>query len=293
MIILAQKNTHPTSDGAGVKLTRVHGLNDHFLDPFLLIDQIKSDDSKEINKGFPPHPHRGFETLTYLKQGAFSHKDSMGNTGKIQSGGAQWMSAGSGVIHSEMPEKFESQTVGFQLWINLPAKNKMKRPEYQDVKNTEMPWVKFSGAKVKVIGGNIQINKQQLSGPLQSLPANISVVDIELDAQQTLDIDTQNRKTMLLVYKGKLKDAKSNTVLNVEAKKLKLEADDKKTELLLLVGEPINEPIAHYGPFVMNSQKEIDQAVNDYNNGTLVQEQPDIKSSKLNYQPTIQMRNKK
>ncbi|MCJ8313855.1 MAG: pirin family protein [Saccharospirillaceae bacterium] len=290
MNILSSKKTHPTSDGAGVKLTRVHGFDDHFLNPFLMVDQIISDDMSEIKEGFPAHPHRGFETLTYLKQGAFSHKDSMGNTGSIQSGGAQWMSAGSGVIHSEMPEDSDSPVRGFQLWLNLPAKDKMKTPEYQDVQSDEMPWIDFNGAKVKVIGGDIDINQQTLKGPLQSLPANISVVDIELEPNTQLNIDSKNRKTMILVYKGHLQDSTKpkdsskpqdslrQVLLNVDPQDLVLKSADQKVELLLLVGEPINEPVAHYGPFVMNTQDEIDQAVNDYNNGTLVQEQPKINS---------------
>ena len=284
MNILSSKKTHPTSDGAGVKLTRVHGFDDQFLNPFLMVDQIISDDMAEIKEGFPAHPHRGFETLTYLKQGAFSHKDSMGNTGNIRSGGAQWMSAGSGVIHSEMPAYIEggsgslnSNIRGFQLWLNLPAKDKMKTPEYQDVQSDEMLWVDFDGAKVKIIGGVININQQTLKGPLQSLPANISVVDIELEPNKQLNIDTQNRKTMILVYNGQLQDTQSQVLLNVDPQDLVIKSADQKVELLLLVGEPINEPVAHYGPFVMNTQDEIDQAVNDYNNGTLVQEQPKIK----------------
>ncbi|BCE03399.1 pirin family protein [Marinicellulosiphila megalodicopiae] len=277
MKILSSKKTHPSSDGAGVKLTRVHGFDDHFLNPFLMVDQIISDDISEIKEGFPSHPHRGFETLTYLKQGVFSHKDSMGNIGSITSGGVQWMSAGSGVIHSEMPENFDSQVRGFQLWLNLPAKDKMKTPEYQDVQKDEMPWIDFDGAKVKIIGGSLVINQQTIVGPLQTLPANISVVDIELEPYSKLNVDTQNRKTMLLIYKGKLNDSPSQVLLNVDPQDLILNCADEKVELLLLVGEPINEPVVHYGPFVMNTQKEIDQAINDYKNGILVQEQPIIK----------------
>ena len=277
MKVLSQKKTHPSSDGAGVKLTRVHGFDDHFLNPFLMVDQIITDVASDIQEGFPAHPHRGFETLTYLKSGAFSHQDSMGNKGSIRSGGAQWMSAGSGVIHSEMPENFDGSVRGFQLWINLPAKDKMKTPEYQDVQNDEMPWVEFEGAKVKVIGGNIDVNQQTLKGVLQSLPANVTVADIELDANSELHLDTNNRKTMILVYKGKLKGSEPQVLLNLDSNNIVLETDSEPTEILVLVGEPINEPVAHYGPFVMNTNEEIEQAVNDYNNGNLVQAKPLIK----------------
>ena len=260
-----------TSDGDGVKIQRVALFNESLSNPFLMIDELRSDDQKDYVGGFPPHPHRGMETLTYLRQGGLEHRDHMGNRGMIHSGGAQWMSAGRGVIHSEMPSLEMNGLHGFQLWINLPASEKMKDPDYRDVPAEELINVQSqSGAALTLIAGEWQIDGEQFTAPLNRMAASAGIADVELKAGQSLTIPVAaGKQAMAFTYDGNLKGLKHGkalVVLEAASGEITLETDED-TRLLLLTGTPLKEPVVHYGPFVMNTVEEIQQAIADYNAG--------------------------
>jgi len=267
----------PTSDGDGVKIRRLGLFNQRLADPFLMLDELVSDDEKDYMGGFPPHPHRGMETLTYLRKGALHHKDHLGNRGEIRSGGAQWMSAGKGIIHSEMPELDGGGLHGFQLWINLPAKEKMSAPKYRDVPSTEIPVIACAnGTEVRVIAGHWNIQGSQIDGPLDSLAADARYLDITLPAGESLILPIEAElRPIVYVYEGELESGqtvqpKSLLIYSIEGDELTLAAKTD-SKLLLLCGKPILEPVAHYGPFVMNTAEEIEQAIQDYNSGNFGQ----------------------
>jgi len=272
--------SQPAADGAGVKIRRVHGFNANELDPFLMLDELHSSDPEDYLAGFPEHPHRGFETLSYMRRGRFRHRDHMGNEGEIGSGGAQWMSAGSGVIHAEMPAQEGGELHGFQLWINLPARDKMKAPQYRDLSAQLLPWRSpASGVRLKLIGGQLSVGEITLSGPLQ-LPAKAVVADLELEPQQSLALAFKPSQRLLFYpYCGAL--AGPEVVRCGElgnwtgVTSLELRADNAGVGGLLLLGEPLGEPLAHYGPFVMNTAEELRQAVSDYQQGRLTVRSPD------------------
>jgi len=267
--------SHPSSDGAGVKIQRTHGFQSNGLDPFLMLDEIRSDNPDDYGAGFPAHPHRGIDTLTYMRSGGFIHEDHMGHKGEISSGESQWMSAGRGVIHSEMPLQQDGLMHGFQLWINLPAKDKMKAPSYRDIKQSELPWMSVPDqAEVKVIAGHFTIATLDIKGPLQSLPGAASVADLRLNKNSTLSIDLPENQTLLIyIYEGSVQVednlASSQQMIKATALNQLQISSPEGAGALLLQGVPHNEPIAHYGPFVMNTQEEIDQAIRDYQQGTL------------------------
>lgn len=262
--------SHDTSDGDGVRIKRLALFNEPLTDPFLMLDQLSSDNPDDFIGGFPPHPHRGMETLTYLRHGSLEHRDHMGNKGMIHSGGAQWMSAARGVIHSEMPAREMQQLFGWQLWINLPAAEKMQDPDYRDVQASEMPVLNTEHAKVKAIGGSWQIDSQDLVGPLDNLAAQAGYLDVELNAGGSIRIDTKQPRLIVLVYEGQLDISEHATERHLlifdESGSLEL-SSSKGAKFLVLAGTPIKEPVAHYGPFVMNTMDEIHQAINDYNSG--------------------------
>lgn len=267
----------PTSDGDGVKIRRLGLFNQRLADPFLMLDELVSDDEKDYMGGFPPHPHRGMETLTYLRKGALHHKDHLGNRGEIRSGGAQWMSAGKGIIHSEMPELDGGGLHGFQLWINLPAKEKMSDPKYRDVPATEIPVITLDNEiEISVIAGSWNIQESQVNGPLDSLAADARYLDITLPAGESLTLPIEAElRPVVYVYEGELESGqtvqpKSLLIYSIEGDELTLTAKTD-SKLLLLCGKPILEPIAHYGPFVMNTAEEIEQAIQDYNSGNFGQ----------------------
>lgn len=267
----------PTSDGDGVKIRRLALFNQRLADPFLMLDELVSDDEKDYMGGFPPHPHRGMETLTYLRKGALHHKDHLGNRGEIRSGGAQWMSAGKGIIHSEMPELDGGGLHGFQLWINLPAKEKMSAPKYRDVPANEIPVTQLeNGGQINVIAGQWNIEGKDVTGPLDSLAADARYLDISLPAGGSLTLPIEDElRPVAYVYEGELDigqtvHPKSLLIYSMEGSELTLTAITE-TQILLLCGKPILEPIAHYGPFVMNTAEEIEQAIQDYNSGNFGQ----------------------
>lgn len=262
----------PTSDGDGVKIRRVaaHG-NMALLDPFLLVDEIAADDAADYIGGFPPHPHRGFETITYMLEGQMRHTDHMGNEGLLKAGGVQWMTAGRGVIHAEMPEQNEGRLHGFQIWINLPARDKMQPARYQEFDPQQIPGISLpGGGQARVITGSLQ----GTSGPVSGIATQPLYFDIRLPAGSRLDVPVPQGHTVLLYCYGgdigiagkPLQQGQLAQLGDGDSVAISATSDAR---LLLLAGQPLNEPIANYGPFVMNSREEIEQAIADYRNGTL------------------------
>lgn len=263
--------SHASSDGDGVRIQRVALFNESISDPFLMIDELRSVNPDDYIGGFPPHPHRGMETLTYLIQGALEHQDHLGNRGMIHSGGAQWMSAGRGIIHSEMPSLEERGLHGFQLWINLPARDKMKAPDYRDVPKEEIPSVHGDGWKANVIGGHWLLDDQEVNGPLMHLAASAAIIDIELTAGASISVASDPELSrMAFVYEGSINLEKAHperALLVFQDSQTLALSSAKGARLLLLAGKPIKEKVVHYGPFVMNSVQEIEQAIQDYQSG--------------------------
>ena len=259
-----------TSDGAGVNLTRIIGSPElNMLDPFLLLDEFGSDNPNDYIAGFPPHPHRGFETITYMLNGKFTHEDTAGNKGHLSDGGVQWMTAGKGVIHSEMPEQTEGLVRGFQLWFNLPKEKKMIEPAYHDIQSDQIPVVEFEGGRVKVISGTFQ----GTTGPGRP-HTGMMYLDIHLDSKQDITVPIANNwNGFVYVYEGSIS-------ANISVPKGHLAVLDTKddflcsssvenTRFILVAGEPLNEPVARGGPFVMNTKGEVLQAFEDYQSGRL------------------------
>ncbi|HHF2950699.1 TPA: pirin family protein [Vibrio diabolicus] len=265
--------SQPTADGDGVKIRRVAGFNNASFSPFLMMDELKSDDRADYVGGFPPHPHRGIETLTYMLKGHFQHRDHMDNVGELRSGGAQWMAAGRGVIHSEMPIMQEGELHGFQIWINQPAKNKMAPAQYHDFQpETITEFETQSSGVVRLIAGHLTINNERIQGPLTETGVAATVADWRAMVGHALNLTTeQDHNMMIYVYKGRvqLKDREINQgemAILSKGEWVELQAE-KKSGALIFIGEPINEPVVHYGSFVMNSMEEIEQAIQDYNSG--------------------------
>lgn len=260
-------------DGAGVKIKR-HSLVRHALaDPFLLLDEIRSDDANDFIAGFPPHPHRGIETLTYMKQGGIRHEDHMGNTGQVLSGGAQWMKAGRGVIHGEMPLKEHDKMHGFQLWINLNSQNKMSDPDYRDVPSEEIVHVSTDDYTAHIIAGEWNIGGASLIGPLDKLEADSGYLDLELaKGGEFSHRIPEGHQVVVAVYDGELMAdkpiKKGQLAVFSSSGDLQLKTESG-AQALILHGLPHREPIANYGPFVMNTMEEIEQAIQDYQNGVL------------------------
>ena len=261
-----------TSDGAGVKLRRIIGGPDlNMLDPFLLFDEFGSENPDDYIAGFPPHPHRGFETITYMLNGKFRHKDSAGNEGLLTDGSVQWMTAGRGVIHSEMPEKTDGLVRGFQLWLNLPKKLKMIDPSYNDIPSQNIPEVNIDGGKVRIISGTYK----GIEGP--GLPhTGVSYFDVILNPSKGIEISLDNFwNTFIYVYSGEAiieNEIIQKGQLAVLSEKGLLKFTSNKKSILkciVISGEPLNEPIARGGPFVMNTKEEVLKAFNDYQEGVL------------------------
>ena len=266
-------------DGAGVKIKRHSLVQRSLADPFLLLDEIKSDDAQDFIAGFPPHPHRGIETLTYMRKGGIRHEDHMGNQGEVLSGGVQWMRAGKGVIHGEMPIKEHNTMHGFQLWINLSKANKMMDPDYRDVPKEEIPHVQTKDYLAHVIAGDWNLNNAVYQGPLNRLEANAAYLDLELEAGGVFTHDIpEGHQVLVSVYEGALVSQGKHTDKK-EVYKSQIAQFNEKGELqlsslqggkaLILHGKPHREPVANYGPFVMNTMDEIEQAIQDYQNGVL------------------------
>jgi redox-sensitive bicupin YhaK (pirin superfamily) len=265
-----------TSDGAGVELVRIIGqpaLMD--LDPFLLLDVFRSDNPDDYIAGFPPHPHRGFETVTYLLNGRMRHKDNAGNEGVIEPGGIQWMTAGKGIVHSEMPEQQDGMLEGFQLWINLPGSHKMTAPAYQEHDAANIPTESRNGSVIKVISGK---TSQGTTGPVSQPLTDPLYMDVSLQPDTDFDEDiTTGHNAFIYVIDGevKLEDAEATQVslgrdqlaVLSQGDTLALRSGDQAARFLLVAGKPLNEPVARGGPFVMNTDAEIRQAFSDYQSG--------------------------
>lgn len=264
-----------TSDGAGVKLTRV--LTQAFqtrLDPFLMLDAFGSDVADEYIGGFPTHPHRGFETITYMLEGRMRHKDSAGNEGLLENGGVQWMTAGRGVQHSEMPEQENGRMEGFQLWLNLAAEDKMSPAWYRDFKSAEIPELTTSaGATVRIIAGH----SHGVDGAMQRAKTEPIYLDVHLDkdGQFTQQLPA-GHNAFLYVYRGQVSVAAQQVPVQRMAILKKSDSADgvivdasEDARFILVAGKPLNESIVQYGPFVMNTQQEILQAIDDFRQGKL------------------------
>jgi quercetin 2,3-dioxygenase len=266
---------HPTRDGDGVNIARIAAFHDLGLDPYLMIDEIQSDDESDYIGGFPPHPHRGIETFTYIKKGGFEHRDQMGNVKAIRAGDVQWMSTGRGVIHSEMPLADATDGMhGFQIWLNMPASEKMRDPRYFDSYDNGLPILALSqSSHAKALAGSWIFNDQTLQSPLQGLAGHGAIADIELAAGEQVEVLLEEAsRTLVFCYQGSLGSPQlSDGELAVaEAdgdQRIRFCAGPNGAELLLLRGRPINEKIVHMGPFVMNTQAEIEQAIMDYRAG--------------------------
>ena len=263
-----------SSDGAGVKLKRSIGVEPNYFDPFLMLDEFGSENKDDYIGGFPAHPHRGIETVTYMLAGEFEHQDSTGAKGKMKPGDVQWMKTGSGIIHSEMPAMSDGKLHGFQLWINMPAKLKMNKPDYIYIDSKKMSTHKDEEKKVKVIAGKFK----DAEGPVKGHNVEPVYFDVELNKDKEFDYNlplTHNTFVYLITGEieigkkghGKVKD--STLILLSKGETLKVKAKSN-TKFLVISGKPINEEIARGGPFVMNTKAEILQAVQDYHNGTFV-----------------------
>ena len=265
-----------TSDGAGVKLKRSIGtpLID-YLDPFLMLDEFGSENKDDYIGGFPPHPHRGIETVTYMLNGEFEHEDSTGAKGKMSSGDVQWMKTGGGIIHSEMPAMSEGKLHGFQLWVNMPAKLKMSKPEYIYINAKQMQIHKDTEKKIKIIAGKFN----GIEGPVKGHNVEPVYLDVELEKDKIFKFDLAlTHNSFVYLIKGEIKIGKKNhdkvnsstLIILTKGEKLKVKAVTK-SKFLLISGKPIGEPIARGGPFVMNTKEEILKAVEDYQSGNFVQ----------------------
>ena len=261
----------PASDGAGVKLQRIIGQPQcDYLDPFLMLDEFRNENADDYIAGFPYHPHRGFETVSYMLQGQLRHRDSVGNSGLLTDGAVQWMTAGRGIIHSEMPEQTDGLLWGYQLWVNLPAALKMTPPRYQDIPPADIPEYRADGVCVRVIAGTFA----GTAGAAETLTP-VGLFDVRIDAGASVSHPVPDGHTVLAyVYEGALQAEDGASVpagqlaLFSREGMLALSAASSGAKALVLTGAPLNEPVARYGPFVMNTREQIIQAAEDYQNGT-------------------------
>lgn len=269
-----------TSDGAGVKLRRSLGSSQALrLDPFLMLDEFYSDNPDDYLAGFPSHPHRGFETVTYMLDGHMRHQDSLGNRGDLGPGDVQWMTAARGIIHSEMPQQTQGRMRGFQLWVNLPAKDKMKPASYRDIAAREIPTLALDGGgEARVICGTLRQSQRRVTGPAQARSGVSLYADVRLPAGALFTAPLEvNDNAFLYLYEGSASVGEQDTPLSERAAgvlslgdSIQVRAGEGGARFLLLAAAPIGEPIVQYGPFVMNSRAEIDQAIDDYQSGRFV-----------------------
>lgn len=270
-----------TSDGAGVRLRRslgaVRGLS---MDPFLLLDEFSSNDPDDYIAGFPEHPHRGFETVTYMLDGHMRHEDHLGNRGDLGPGGVQWMTAGRGIIHSEMPQQKNGRMRGFQLWINLPAVEKMKPAGYRDIPAGQVARIDIEGGSVRVVAGSVEIDGRDVQGPInhqRDMATDPIYLDVALEPDASVRIPLPPGHTVCVyVFEGALAVGESGTRLEThsagllsDGSSILLSAPAVGSRALVLAGRPLNEPVVQYGPFVMNTREQIEQAMRDYRDGRL------------------------
>jgi redox-sensitive bicupin YhaK (pirin superfamily) len=275
----------PTSDGAGVKLRRSLGSQRGLqVDPILMLDEFYSDNPDDYVAGFPAHPHRGFETVTYMLDGRMRHEDHMGNRGDLGPGDVQWMTAAHGIIHSEMPQQSEGRMRGFQLWLNLPSKEKMKPASYRDIPAAAIPRVALKdGGEAKVIAGTLELDRSFTSGPVNNADARLSTdplyLDIRLPAGGIFSVPTPvGHNAFLYAYEGSANIGAAGAAKRLphraagvlsDGDSVRVEAGPEGVRFLLLAARPLREPVVQYGPFVMNTREEIEQALADFRDGRL------------------------
>ncbi len=269
------------SDGAGVKIRRSIGLQPQWrLDPFLMLDCFGSDEAADYIAGFPPHPHRGFETVTYMLDGHMLHQDHLGNQGHLKSGGVQWMTAGRGIIHSEMPQQESGLMRGFQLWLNLPAAEKMQEPAYLDLDPTQIPAVVIPQGQIKVIAGTLQSPAESepllpvTTGPIRAVSTQPLYLDLQLHSAATLALAIPaGHNALVYPYEGEVWLSNHRVPLHHAGVLTNGDSLELRTEgparVIVLAGKPLQEPVVQYGPFVMNTVAEIEQAIADYQQGKL------------------------
>jgi quercetin 2,3-dioxygenase len=271
----------PASDGAGVKLRRsLGGPRGLRVDPFLMLDEFSSENPGDYVAGFPSHPHRGFETVTYLLDGHMLHEDHLGHRGDLKTGGVQWMTAGRGIIHSEMPQQENGRMRGFQLWVNLPAREKMKPASYRDLQASEIPVATLpGGGTAKVIAGSVEVDGTATVGPITGVTTDPTYLDVMLPAGTRFShsIDSEH-SAFLYPYEGRVDVGPSDSARKLDAHsagvltsgdRIEVAAGPEGARFLVLAGRPLREPVVQYGPFVMNTRQEIEQAVRDYQSGAL------------------------
>ncbi len=266
-----------TSDGAGVKLRRSLGASDGSRhDPFLMLDEFYSDDPDDYLAGFPSHPHRGFETVTYMLDGHMRHEDHLGNRGDLGPGDVQWMTAGRGIIHSEMPQQTEGRMRGFQLWLNLPATEKMRPASYRDIPSAQIPEAGLShGGTVRVIAGTYDDGDQQVTGAVRSAFTEPCYLDVHMTGYGRFRTALpEQHNAFVYVYEGNANVggqqlSRHSAGLLSSGATVEIEAGADGASVLLLAGRPLNEPVVQQGPFVMNTRAEIEQAMADYRDGKL------------------------
>lgn len=269
----------PAADGDGVQLMRVFGGGMHkpeLFDPFLMMDEFGSYDAQDYIGGFPSHPHRGFETVTYMLEGHMEHRDHMGNVGDLGPGDVQWMTAGGGIVHSEMPKQTEGRMRGFQIWLNLPAKSKMQKADYRDIDGETFTVAEYPGLSTKLISGALAVDDHALAGVVQRPDTEPDFADIRVldDDWHELSLTSAGKTALLYVYEGELSLEGSENLMTPgefvlfhrDGDMIRLRAS-RDSRIILLAGVPLNEPVVQYGPFVMNSQEEIEQALRDYSSG--------------------------
>ena len=275
----------PTSDGAGVKLRRSVGSQRGLhVDPFLMLDEFYSDNPNDYIAGFPAHPHRGFETVTYMLDGHMRHEDHMGNRGDLGPGDVQWMTAARGIIHSEMPQQSEGRMRGFQLWLNLPSSEKMKPAHYRDIASGQIPTMALpQGGQIRLIAGTLDIEGRALSGPINGAGAKLSTdplyADVHLPAGSEFRLPIEpSHNAFLYPYEGGVEVGAAGEAKPLAHRaagvlsagdRVRVRAGDDGARFLLLAAKPLREPVVQYGPFVMNTREEIEQALADYRDGRL------------------------
>ena len=278
--IVEIKTSKPTTEGAGVHLRRAFSHDDVNLDPFLLLDDFHSNNPEDYMAGFPWHPHRGIETVTYVLSGSVEHQDSLGNKGIIKSGDVQWMTAGSGIIHHEMPQKSEFMQ-GFQLWVNLPAKKKMTDPKYRDIKSKEIPEIEIDNAKIKIIAGKLEptpkaFKQAKVEGSVKDLNVDVEYFDVTMKPNSELTLKTNHGySTFIYVIEGKIvSDGKAVNEMQLalfsDGDSITASTKAKSARFIFASGKPLKEPVAWYGPIVMNTQEQLKQAFRELDDNTFI-----------------------
>lgn len=269
-----------TSDGAGVRIRRSLGQTQHArMDPFLMLDEFGSDQASDYIAGFPAHPHRGFETITYMIEGHMLHEDHLGNRGDLRTGGVQWMTAGRGIIHSEMPQQESGLMRGFQLWLNLPAAEKMKPAGYRDIQPEDIPAITIGESTIRLIAGELTLDGRPYTGAVSGGSTRPLYADVQLAPGSRLELPVDpSLSALLYLYEGhaslltegsRLALPLHGAALLNEGDRIVIEAAEQASRVLLIGGQPIREPVAQHGPFVMNTREELEQALADFRDGRL------------------------